>query len=368
MPDTLQYVILGQALIEGEDLVSIQLFLSWVSNIVSSSFEPLMIGIDDSKAEKGAIKKVWPNAKIAICVWHLMRTVSKHLDYKVHPMNIPFIQKRFEETPDTLVLFDKLSALAQKAILTTNPVICQQSIDQVTEILNQQIKKWWNTKENLKAVQNWWDGFVAKKDKWALSSRIQTEDKVLIHACLQEKSTGRSESFHSTLKKEPHLLKQSDMVQSVIHIVNATLKWNLKYCEKVKSLFFVSEGRCRKFDQNFSFFFETTPKILQEKIREEMQHFLKIVENAEKKDSSSKEVEKAKKTLKKWKSIYPDFDVFSHSCTVVEAFGIPCHHMLGWAHHSQNGWRHLNDPNFWKGKPLILKKISLENSFCIFSS
>ena len=47
---------------------------------------------------------------------------------QVHPMNIPFIQKRFEETPETLVLFDKLSALAQKAIKTTNPVICQQSI------------------------------------------------------------------------------------------------------------------------------------------------------------------------------------------------------------------------------------------------
>ena len=66
MPNTLKYSILGQALIQGEDLESMRLFLDWISHQIVLS--PIMITIDDSSAEKGAIKAVWPDAFISLCV------------------------------------------------------------------------------------------------------------------------------------------------------------------------------------------------------------------------------------------------------------------------------------------------------------
>jgi hypothetical protein len=55
--------------------------LSWVTAVMKSrgvTLKPDRVTCDDDKAEQLAIRAVWPDCDIQLCIWHMVRCVCYH--------------------------------------------------------------------------------------------------------------------------------------------------------------------------------------------------------------------------------------------------------------------------------------------------
>jgi hypothetical protein len=214
------YFFIIQALISGEDKTSIFLFLDWTKRHITHT--PSIVLIDDSSSEFAALQNVYPTSIILRCMWHLEETIKKHLDLNSSSLaKAESIRQRFSGKEE-LQIFEFISTSAISALYSTSIDEFEEKTSSVSTQLNCLIN-WWNEKEDLTQVKLWWNGFLNRKEDWGLCFRMNNypQFKSLI---LQEKSTGRSESYHGTLKTEKKMkkyLRTCDYLQSVKAIISS---------------------------------------------------------------------------------------------------------------------------------------------------
>lgn len=277
MPDTLKFVIIAQAVIEGEDSESIQLFLQWFTS--QNQLLPNIILIDDSAAEKCAIRNVWGNAIVCICMWHIMKTIQKHFDFQTQSIvKIFAIQRNF--TNEVLLKFQTIASKIPIAIFTQQKEKCDEIVLQITHLLNE-LECWWNSKETLGNVRNWWAGYQQRISDWALSYRLSLYPNYA-NLFLQEKTTGKSESFHSVLKENRAaklFFRSCDLVKSLIGIYNASGRWNDNHKSALRDIYFLRTTS--NFRVQFSVMRDLLPPCVFEKMSRQWALFQSILKTSQ---------------------------------------------------------------------------------------
>src|SRR3989338_2621602 len=259
-PDTLSYVIFGQAFIEGEDASSISLFLTYLMKFVP--LEPDLILIDDSMAERTVIQNIWPRATIHFCYWHVIKTIRGRLEFRSQSMK--FAKHILEEySPEEIKVFDSISKFALVCLKTKSQTKFDLNSNQVITMLTN-CQKWWNPKKSINDELRWWNQYLAKQSHWAVYSRMKNP------LSMQEKTTTANERFHSILKQEElgKCLKRSDYVQAVVICVNMTQTWN-QYHYTTAIQLFEQPKSTSLLERRLSLFFSLYPRVLVPVIRSE---------------------------------------------------------------------------------------------------
>ena len=313
MPDSLKHVVVAQALIVGEDHQSVFLFLDFVKN--NLNLYPLIMALDDSSGEKSATRKVWPNCVLVNCLWHSIQCVKKHLDLFSQSIKLQNkIKSSCNFNRETLEMFEPLGKWAVKAVRTSKKETCESLISDITDNLND-LNIWWGeemkTKISLENVKKWWNGYVKKKEEWGYCYKILDRSLGVRIACLQEKSSGRSESYHASLKvgDNKKILKKATLNISLIIIHNTTSQWNFNHSLKLKKIYYPS---------NIPHILNLNPALallLPPPLQQKLLHQYSLASS------------QFKRKDKSWLTKVPD-DVIGHECSFTRSYGLPCRHII----------------------------------------
>ena len=229
-PDTLRFVILAQGFISGEDSASLRTFIQVVLNV--KRFNPNLVLIDDSMAERGVIEHIWPNAKIFFCIWHVKRTLEKHFHHaRTNKWAAALINHRHRGK------WLEIYHLSLRALHTISEDKFNKTIEHIIQslkVLEGYEDGWWNPKSSAKTEREWFEKYVKKKNQyWALCKRLENV------AGAQVLTTGDVECYHSILKEGDlkASLKKMDLLQSFVQAYNATKRFNQFHSQDQRKFF-----------------------------------------------------------------------------------------------------------------------------------
>ena len=160
-PDSLRFIPLMQAYTEGEDTDSITIALRWLNGVlnISSQSLPTMFLIDDSGAERAAIRTVFETVHIYLCLFHVFQNILNNLDYNSASLT-RINETRLSFSEEELARFKLISQTAVKSALTISVDRHREYITQVTNSLAD-CSRWWS-KSEMNEVIRWWNGYVAR--------------------------------------------------------------------------------------------------------------------------------------------------------------------------------------------------------------
>lgn len=119
---------------------------------------PVLLMTDDADAEMNALKKVWPESKGLLCVWHVLNAVWRWLwlsDHKIKKEDRPYLLKKFRS-----VLYAKTSDAYEEIKV---------------ELLSDNI-----CLKYPKFIQHLGKAYFSRKEKWAIS--VRNEEKLPTHS------------------------------------------------------------------------------------------------------------------------------------------------------------------------------------------
>ena len=149
-------------------------------------------------------------------------------------------------------------------------------------------------------------------EKWAFSYKIKNTNPLIKIGCLQEKSTGRNESYHSVLKGKGvgEVLKKSNLFISLTTIFNTSVEWNQKHVKVRGDLY------SPYLVPNLFTYTPTILNLLSHVLRDKYHQEFKAALEMSLQGNEIKRV--------KWSNLSP----WEHSCHIKEAYGIPCKHII----------------------------------------
>ena len=336
--DTGKFSILLQALIEGEDATSIGKCLSWFETEIISlkEYQNKIFLIDDSHAERSAIQQVWPQRTTFVCIWHTIQTISKHLDPR-SLSRINFAKLLQLATDPQMQKWKEIHHLAVKSMMTIKLEKHEGYISQVTKLL-EEVPEWWNplTNHYLEDERQWWATYKTRGAALSLSHRYAQENSTVKYASMQNISTSANERYHSLLKNG-RSLEKNDMLQSVRTALDVTLEWNSKHHTSLHFLYFATVSMSCPLSRAYQPIFATYPKVVHQRIKDEIYAYDKIKKVANKLETISEqpdaqkraEIYSAVQSLKRWAEHLPPLSpIVEHTCKRMTPFGEACRHLF----------------------------------------
>ena len=300
--------------------------------------------MDDSRAEFSAVSSVWPKTPIFLCTWHVLQNLTRHLSPA--SLSIANYSRLINSTEAEVVekwkeIFD-VSVKAMRTIHFDKHILYRT---RVTELLAE-VTEWWNTaaEHTLACEREWWKNYLSRANHLAIAFRVRESNLSIRYAALQDKATCSSERFHSMLKARNHqkTLKSSDIVQSLITILNGADQFNAIHRTSLQNLFFTPAPTSCQISRTFHVIFSLYPRSLHQRIVDEYSAYLQFAgkhAQTQQPGFTFTNIQEARERAElhaatgwflKWREHFRNLSggMSAHICKRMLAHGIPCRHLF----------------------------------------